>query len=416
MAAVRDSAERFWNLTPDDTDVHPFAPLLAVEEIAPRVAFVSSFANVTAFDTDEGLVLFDTGSFLLAAPTKELVRVFTPRALHTAIFSHGHVDHCFGVDLYEAEREHGYRARVLAHEAVPARFDRYRLTRGYNACINARQFNTGAVFPDTFRYPDETYADARTLDVGGVHIELHHARGETDDHTWAWLPKERVLCTGDLFIWATPNCGNPQKVQRYPREWARALRAMEALGAETLCPGHGPPVLGEARVRQALGDTATLLESLCDQTLALMNEGARLDRILAEVKAPPALLERPYLRPIYDEPEFIVRNLWRLYGGWYDGNPARLKPGSDRALAEEMATLAGGASMLADRARELATQGLGERELALACHLAEMAALAAPGDEGIWATRALVYRARERHETSLMAKGIYRSAADEERH
>ena len=33
-----------------------------------------------------------------------------------------------------------------------------------------------------------------------------------------------MLCTGDLFIWAAPNCGNPQKAQRFPWEWAVALR------------------------------------------------------------------------------------------------------------------------------------------------------------------------------------------------
>ena len=64
-----------------------------------------------------------------------------------------------------------------------------------------------------------------------------------------------------------------------------------------------------------------------------MNEGARLDEIIHTVRAPAHLLERPYLRPIYDEPEFVVRNVWRLYGGWYDGNPAHLKPAPDAALA-----------------------------------------------------------------------------------
>ena len=402
MGTIRDLAERFWK--GDDESAHPFAPQLAVEEIAAHVAFVSSFANVTAIDTDEGLVLVDTGSFVLAAPTKGLVRIFSKRQLHTAVFTHGHVDHCFGVDLYEAE---GGPARVVAHDAVPSRFDRYKATGGYNACINARQFQTSASWPTTFRYPDVTFASDLALDVGGVRFELHHARGETDDATWVWLPDQRVVCTGDLFIWATPNAGNPQKVQRYAIDWAHALRTMAALGAETMCPGHGPPIFGADRVRRAFEETATLLESLHTQTLALMNEGATLDRVLAEVKAPVDLLERPYLRPIYDEPEFIVRNIWRLYGGWYDGNPAHLKPGTDRALATEIATLSGGAKKLIDRARELASEG----DLAVACHLAEMAHLAAPSDDGIAKARAAIYRTRADAETSLMAKGIYRSAA-----
>jgi alkyl sulfatase BDS1-like metallo-beta-lactamase superfamily hydrolase len=254
-----------------------------------------------------------------------------------------------------------------------------------------------------------TYAKELALTVGGERFELHHALGETDDATWAWIPERKTICAGDLFIWATPNCGNPQKVQRYPREWATALRAMAALDADLLCPGHGPPIFGRDRVARALDETASLLESLVDQTLALMNEGARLDRVLREVKAPAHLLARPYLRPIYDEPEFIVRNLWRLYGGWYDGNPAHLKPGADDALAREIAELAGGATRLADRARALAASG----ELALACHLAEMAGMAAPDDDGVWKSRAEVYRARAERESSLMARGIYSSAAEE---
>jgi alkyl sulfatase BDS1-like metallo-beta-lactamase superfamily hydrolase len=128
------------------------------------------------------------------------------------------------------------------------------------------------------------------------------------------------------------------------------------------------------------------------------------------VKAPPHLLERPYLRPLYDEPEFIVRNLFRLYGGWYDGNPAHLKPGRDADLAREIATLAGGAARLAERARALSTAG----EHATACHLAEMAHQAAPADKSIKKTRSDVYRARAEIETSLMARNIFTAAADEE--
>src|SRR5690606_38487798 len=108
------------------------------------------------------------------------------------------------------------------HEAITARFDRYRETAGYNGTINQRQFQLDApLFPTDFRAPDRTYRDALVLDVGGERFELHHDRGETDDHTWVWAPERRVLCAGDMFIWASPNCGNPQKVQRYAIEWAR---------------------------------------------------------------------------------------------------------------------------------------------------------------------------------------------------
>src|SRR5581483_11729457 len=243
-------------------------------------------------------------------------------------------------------------------------------------------------WPTEYRYPDEVYHATHTVTVDGLRLELVHARGETDDHTWVWVPDRRVLCTGDLFIWASPNAGNPQKVQRYPHDWARALRAMQTLDAELLLPGHGYPIRGAARIRQALGETAELLEFLHDRTLEMMNAGATLEEIVHAVVPPPALLARPYLQPVYDEPEFVVRNVWRLYGGWWDGDPAHLKPAPTSALGAEVAALAGGADRLAARALELAAKD----ELALACDLVELAARGAPDDPEIRRARARIYR------------------------
>ncbi|MFN2543967.1 MAG: alkyl sulfatase dimerization domain-containing protein [Actinomycetota bacterium] len=375
-------------------------------EVADDVAFVWSMANVSAFATDAGLVLIDTGSAFMAGNIHQAVRGWTQDPLHTAVYSHGHIDHVFGVRRFEDE---GPRARVVAHEAMPARFDRYVLTNGYNSIINERQFGLPNVpWPKSYRYPDETYRDLLTLEVGGETFELHHARGETDDHTWTWIPNRKVLCTGDFFIWASPNAGNPQKVQRYPREWAVALQEMAALGAEVLLPGHGVPIFGAERIREALTDTAELLQSIHDQTVALMNDGASLDTILRTVKMPRELLEKPYLRPTYDDPEFIVHNVWRQYGGWWDGDPATLKPAPNADLAAELAQLTGGADKLAGRARELADEG----RLRLAGHLAEFAALASEEEH---ATRAEINERRAQQESSVMAKGIFGSAARESR-
>jgi alkyl sulfatase BDS1-like metallo-beta-lactamase superfamily hydrolase len=124
------------------------------------------------------------------------------------------------------------------------------------------------------------------------------------------------------------------------------------------------------------------------------------------------LSDRPYLQPFYDEPEFIVRNIWRLYGGWWDGNPAHLRPANDRRLAVELAELAGGPTALAQRAETLAHEGSDEA-LRLAGHLAEMAWLAAPDDEGVQAVRQQVFRTLAQHATSTMSRGVFRWAERE---
>ncbi len=90
-----------------------------------------------------------------------------------------------------------------------------------------------------------------------------------------------------------------------------------------------------------LGDIAEALEHLAGRTLELMNEGATIDTIIHEVRVPEHLADRPWLAPQYDEPEFVVRNVYRQFGGWWDGNAANLKPARESELASEVVALAG---------------------------------------------------------------------------
>ncbi len=421
---ILELADRLWRGEITSSEYHPVGHRGGLAEICDGVAFLPSFANVSAFATEDGLVLVDTGSSFVAAAVHDELRRWSGQRLNTAVYSHGHIDHVGGMPRWQTEAaDSGWPAPVVvAHEALPRRFDRYVLTAGYNEVINRRQFGVREFrWPTDYRYPDRTYRDELRLEVGGAAFMLRHEKGETDDHTVTWLAGRKVLCCGDLFIWASPNAGNPQKVQRYPREWASALRRMIPLGAEYLLPGHGLPVIGADRVRLALADTAELLEALVDQTLEVMNRGGRLDDAIHSVRAPADLEARPYLRPVYDEPEFIVRNIWRLYGGWWDGNPATLKPAPERSLAAELATLAGGPAALADRALALLSaasaadgrDGSAETERRLAGHLAELARLAAPGDRAIAEVHHRVFAARADTATSTMARGIFGWAADE---
>jgi len=337
------------------------------------------------------------------------VREWSQKIVHSFILTHGHVDHVGGIFQFENEGMNDKVGRklpfVVAHKNVAKRFDRYKLTNGYNSHINMIQFRIPTkIWPDNFRYPDITYEDKLQYEVGNVIFYLHHDKGETDDSTWIFVPKYKLLCTGDLFIWASPNCGNPQKVQRYPKEWAAALRKMQKYEAELLFPGHGPPIIGKENIYQALDDTATYLENILDQVIALMNEGTPLNQIIHTVKAPQNLLKKPYLKPVYDEPEFIVRNLWRLYGGWYDGNISHLKPALDSEVSKEIVKLSGGnVEKLVKRAKELLDKG----ELRLASHIIEFAYQFSPDDEQVNKIRSEICEEREKESTSFMAKSLF---------
>ena len=413
MSELLKRTDRLWSgeASTAQAEFHPFAGPRLLEELAPGVAFFKAFVNVTAVKTGQGLVLVDTGSFHPASHklSFDAVRHWNGGRVHTAVYTHGHVDHAYGLPPFLAEaRERGWTPpRIVGHENVLPRMQRYVRTAGYNTIINTRQFGVATQWPVEFQPPTDTYEDALEISVGGTRFQLHHAKGETDDHTWVFLPETKTLCTGDLFIWAAPNAGNPQKVQRYAVEWAAALRAMAALRPELLLPGHGLPIAGAARVQEALLDTAAYLESLVNQTLERLNAGQTLYEILEGVRPPGALEEKPYLRPVYDEPEFIVRNLWRCFGGWHSGVPSELKPAPRRALGRELAALAGGMERLLERSRALLSAG----DVQLAAHLVDWAADADPASREVHAVRAAVYRALMDGASSTMSRGIYGAAA-----
>jgi alkyl sulfatase BDS1-like metallo-beta-lactamase superfamily hydrolase len=364
------------------------------------------FGNTTAIRTGAGLVLVDTGSRETASQTLAALRHWDDSPVHTVIYTHGHIDHTWGARLLdqEADARGIARPRIIAHRNVLLRFDRYDATHGLNSLVMGRQFNqSGYTFPEGHRRPDEVYDDVLRLTVGGVRIDLCHGRGETDDATFVWLPDQRVLASGDFVIWVFPHAGNPRKVQRFAPDWAAALRRMQDLKPAVLIPGHGPVIFGGARASQVLGDGAEVLESLTRQTLELMNKGSSLDEILHSVSAPAEFLMKPYLLPKYDDPEFVVRNIWHLYAGWFDGDPAHLKPAPAHELAAELASLAGGADKLAQRAAALAESG----RTRLAAHLIELAGAASPQDGAIQAMRAGVYERCRAVETSLIGKAIF---------
>lgn len=172
-----------------------------LSEIADDVAMVEAFSHSILFRTDAGLVAFDTSSHRGAGRVVQAIRGWSDAPFHSLVYTHGHVDHVGGCGAFLTDAtERGHPApKVVGHENVEPRFQRYNDTNGYNLAINMRQFGTASrrgydvadgierFLPTTSPPPDVTYRDTLHLDVSGLGIDLVHARGETDDHTWGWI-------------------------------------------------------------------------------------------------------------------------------------------------------------------------------------------------------------------------------------
>ena len=91
-----------------------------------KIAELPPAMKAAVIDTEEGLVFLDTSGPFHAARFHELVRAWSPRRVHTAVYTHGHVDHVFGLRPFEAEAKEKAAAEAkAAEEAAAAAIDRH---------------------------------------------------------------------------------------------------------------------------------------------------------------------------------------------------------------------------------------------------------------------------------------------------
>ena len=349
-----------------------FSDAGGMQDFGNGIHMLQGFANICMVETGEGVVIFDAG-----LPTdgwrivKEL-RAVSEQPVRYIVYGHGHADHAFGVRavLEEAEERGDPRPVIVAHENLPKRFDRYQRMLPYHEHINRIQFAIPEgipAFPWDYIYPDETFSGEMTLRLGDITFELKHARGETDDHVWMWIPERKVAFVSDFWVWSCPNVGNPFKVQRYALEWAQTLEDIAALSPVLMLPGHGAAISGENDVKEACLTVAKALRFLDEQVVEMLNQGRWQEDILESFTWPEEFAASPYLAPIYGHPHFVVQALLRQYHGWYGGNPSQFFPSPRAEQAAQVLELAGGAAAVMARARELRDTG----KVQLALHLVD---------------------------------------------
>jgi glyoxylase-like metal-dependent hydrolase (beta-lactamase superfamily II) len=87
----------------------------------------------------------------------------------------------------------------------------------------------------TYTFPNTTFAGSATLYAGGREIRVMHARAITPGDTYVFLPKEKVLITGDILVHPIPFAVGGS----YPQEWIQTLQELDGLNVQTIVPGHG---------------------------------------------------------------------------------------------------------------------------------------------------------------------------------
>ena len=303
-------------------------------EIAPGVHFLAGFGNTTFILGTDGVAVVDPGLFTSGPRVVRELRAITDLPVRYVIYTHGHYDHAFGTPalLDDAEARGHDAPDIVGHVNVAKRFERYAKTAGSPRPhlrravreLGTRAVATSSARRGTARRRSPTRTGSLLDGLGDRPIELRHGLGETDDHTWVWIPDAKVIVGGDFIVSSLPNAGTPFRVQRYVLEWAEALEAMAAVEPAAIVSGHGDVFTDDAA--EMLLTTSRALRWLDAEVVRRINDGQWQEQIIDEVELPADLAASEYLQPLYGCTSFAVRDLLRRYMGWYDGNPSMVFP------------------------------------------------------------------------------------------
>lgn len=291
-------------------------------------------SNAAIIETDDGLIVVDSHSKPSAARVVvEKLRDLTPKPVRYVINTHFHWDHWHGNEVYPAAypgvevitsditREAMLRKglkRIQDHvRSVPAEIVRLRANlaaatdpdRRAELASNLRQAEAYLAEVSGLKPALPTMTFENTMRIfrrdREIHL-LHLGRAHTEGDIFIYLPKEKVVVTGDCVIDWTPFMGDG-----YPEDWARTLARLEQLDFTHMLMGHGEPA-GKDWLRVFRGYIEDLVEAVRREAAA----GASLDEVKQRV---PDLLapkyERPFSRYGSYRPwrQLVLTNIERVY-------------------------------------------------------------------------------------------------------
>lgn len=205
---------------------------------------------------DDAVMVIDTQATpIMAQDVIRRIREVTDKPIKYVVLSHYHAVRVLGASAYGADH-------VIASEATREMI----VERGQQDYLSEVQR-----FPRLFRsvetvpgltWPTMTFTDRMTLWLGKTEVQIIHAgRGHTKGDTIVWLPKERVLFSGDLVEYgATPYCGDA-----HLQDWPNTLQKLRDLKPLALVPGRGDALTTERAVEDGLAGTQAFVTELYEE-------------------------------------------------------------------------------------------------------------------------------------------------------
>jgi cyclase len=203
--------------------------------IAPGVWFLlgdasRGYSNTTVIEMQDYLIVVDANYPARAREIMATLRQLSPKPARYVFDTHAHGDHSYGNSLWTAAG-----ATTLAYSGILAEMDRYEPARWQAA--EARRDDVRDLHQDNVQRPLQTFTKSPFVlkDATREVDFLYLGWGHTPADGYVWLPKERVLATGDAAVNGPRNKLWDANLANWPRVLAKAMR----LHPLYVLPGHG---------------------------------------------------------------------------------------------------------------------------------------------------------------------------------
>jgi glyoxylase-like metal-dependent hydrolase (beta-lactamase superfamily II) len=190
----------------------------------------AGYCNSVVIEMKDYLILVDPS---YPGRTRELMKEIpqlSSKPVRYVFDTHAHGDHAYGNSLWTRAG-----AKTMAFAGVAEEMNMYEPTRWQSAMVKREDMKalgeSDVQRPRLSLRGRKFVLKDKTREVDFLFLGWGHTRGDG----WVWLPKERILCTGDAAVNGPRNKLWDADVANWPTVIDKAV----ALGPKVVLPGHG---------------------------------------------------------------------------------------------------------------------------------------------------------------------------------
>lgn len=216
--------------------------------------------------TSDGAVLIDSGGSRLGAiALHKQIKAITDKPVRFVINTGGQDHRWFGNDYFSslgAKIISSKAARIDHEKRLNDQWSRMETLIGKKGMHGTKEKYADILFDSDYRFS-----------LGGVEFEISfRGQAHTPGDSFVWLPKQRVMFTGDI-VYTERMLGVGS--QSNSKTWVKVYESMAAFKPDYVVPGHGQPTT----IKKSDTDTYQYLTFLRKAVTDFMDEGKDISEI-----------------------------------------------------------------------------------------------------------------------------------------